>query len=208
MSGMACLIAGAGAGLSIAIPFGPTSMMCVERTLCEGIRTGIAAGVGVATVHFAYSSIALLGGLALMSQPGADSLLSFGAGLLLLYFASRLWRRDLVFVAQGRTPSSFGRTYCGAICFGFLNPVTPVLCAASLTAFASQIAVPGGLLPIGVFVGSLAWWSLLALAVSMLRQRLNNEVLSLANRGAGILLIILGLSMLAKSLEGLSQIIA
>ncbi|MNV54117.1 LysE type translocator [compost metagenome] len=125
-----------------------------------------------------------------------------------MYFASRLWRRDLVFVAQGRTPSSFGRTYCGAICFGFLNPVTPVLCAASLTAFASQIAVPGGLLPIGVFVGSLAWWSLLALAVSMLRQRLNNEVLSLANRGAGILLIILGLSMLAKSLEGLSQIIA
>ncbi|TNM63537.1 LysE family translocator [Aliirhizobium smilacinae] len=202
MSEMACLLAGAGAGLSIAIPFGPTSMMCVERTLADGMRAGMAAGLGVATVHLSYSTIALVGGMTLMSQPETANLLTFAAGLLLLYFAARLWRRDVVFV-QGGSALSFRRAYCGAICLGFLNPVTPALCAASLTAFASQIAAPGGLLPLGVFAGSLTWWLVLAVGVSLLRQRLNIETLTLANRGAGILLVLLGISMLAKSFEGL-----
>lgn len=206
MSGMACLLAGAGAGLSIAIPFGPTSMMCVERTLTDGKRAGLAAGLGIATVHLVYSTIALLGGMALTSQPGTESLLSFAAGLLLLYFAARLWRRNLVVVTHGGVPSSFGRVYCSAICFSFLNPVTPALCAASLAAFASQIATPGGLFPIGVFAGSFAWWSLLALGVSVIRQRLSAEILGIANRGAGVFLVVLGLSMLAKSFEALSSI--
>jgi arginine exporter protein ArgO len=188
MSGLVCLLAGAGAGLSIAVPFGPTSMM------------------GVATVHLAYSSIALLGGMALMNQSGGEHILTFAAGLLLLYFAARMWRRDLVVVAQDGVTPSIGRAYCGAICFGFLNPVTPALCAASLTAFSSQIAAPGGLLPVGVFAGSLAWWLILAFGVSLLRRRLKLEMLALANRGAGILLIILGLSMLAKSFEGVMHL--
>lgn len=202
MSEMACLLAGAGAGLSIAIPFGPTSMMCVERTLADGMRAGMAAGLGVATVHLSYSTIALVGGMTLMSQPETANLLTFAAGLLLLYFAARLWRRDVVFV-QGDGALSFRRAYCGAICLGFLNPVTPALCAASLTAFASQIAAPGGLLPLGVFAGSLIWWLMLAVCVSLLRRRLNVGTLTLANRGAGILLVLLGISMLAKSFEGL-----
>lgn len=206
MSGMACLAAGIGAGLSIAMPFGPTSMMCVERTLADGVRAGVATGLGVATVHLAYSAVALLGGMTLMSTPENASLLAFAAGLLLLYFAARLWRRELVVATPNGIPPSFARTYCAAICFGFLNPVTPALCAAALTAFASQIAAPGGLLLVGVFAGSLAWWSTLSLGISRLRQRLNLATLGLANRATGILLAILGLSMLLKSFEGLTHI--
>lgn len=206
MSEMACLLAGAGAGLSIAIPFGPTSMMCVERTLSDGMRAGIAAGFGVATVHLGYSTIALIGGMALMNQPETATLLTFSTGLLLLYFAARLWRREVVFAQQGGNTLSFRRAYCGALCLGFLNPVTPAICAASLTAFASQIAAPGGLLPVGVFAGSLAWWLMLAVGVSMLRPRLNVGTLALANRGAGMLLVLMGVSMLAKSSEGLIQL--
>jgi threonine/homoserine/homoserine lactone efflux protein len=206
MSGMACFLAGAGAGLSIAVPFGPTSMMCVERTLADGARAGMATGLGVATVHLTYSTLALLGGMSLNS-PESASLMTFAAGLLLLYFAARLWRRELLVATPGGVPPSVARAYCGGICFGFLNPVTPVLCAAALTAFASQIAAPGGLLPIGVFAGSFAWWFTLSIGVSVLRQRLNLRTLALANRGAGILLAILGLSMLVKSFEGLSIVV-
>lgn len=208
MSGMACLLAGIGAGLSIAMPFGPTSMMCVERTLADGMRAGMATGLGVATVHLSYSTLALLGGMTLMNKPEHASLLTFAAGLLLLYFAARLWRRELVVATPNGVPASFARAYCGAVCFAFINPVTPALCAASLTAFASQIAAPGGLLPIGVFAGSFAWWLTLSIGISRLRQRLNLGTLALANRGAGILLAILGLSMLATSFAGLAQIVS
>jgi threonine/homoserine/homoserine lactone efflux protein len=206
MSGMTCLLAGAGAGLSIAIPFGPASMMCVERTLADGMRAGMATGLGIATVHLTYSTVALVGGMTLMSNPENANLMTFAAGLVLLYFAARLWRRELAAATPGGAPPSFARAYCGAICFGFLNPLTPVLCAATLTAVASHIAAPGGLLPVGVFAGSLAWWFTLSIGISLVRQRLNLATLALANRSAGILLAILGLSMLAKSLDGLRLI--
>ncbi|WP_082499475.1 LysE family transporter [Rhizobium sp. Leaf391] len=206
MSEIACLLAGAGAGLSIAAPFGPTSMMCVERTLADGMRAGIASGLGVATVHLTYSTLAFVGGMQIMSRPENASFLAFAAGLLLLYFAARLWRRQLVAIAPSGIQPSFSRAYCSAIGFGFLNPVTPALCAAALAAFSSQIAAPGGLLPIGVFLGSFAWWLLLSIGLSRLRPRLNLGALTLANRGAAILLAIFGLSMLLKSFAGLSQV--
>jgi threonine/homoserine/homoserine lactone efflux protein len=182
--------------------------MCVERTLANGMRAGMATGLGIATVHFTYTTLALLGGMTLMSRPENANLLTFAAGLLLLYFAARLWRRELVAATPGSVPPGFARAYCGAICFGFLNPVTPALCAASLVAFASQIAAPGGLLPVGVFAGSFAWWLALSIGISLVRQRLNLGTLAIANRGAGVLLAVLGLSMLLKSFEGLSHIVS
>ena len=204
MSEMACFLAGAGAGFSIAAPFGPTSMMCVERTLTDGMRSGIVAGLGVATVHLTYSTLALLGGMKLLSRPESASLLTFAAGLVLLYFASRLWRREPVMGSALNIPQGVGRAYCGAICFGFLNPITPALCVATLTAFSSQIASPGGLLPVGVFLGSFTWWVILCIVISQLRLRLNFGALVLANRAAALLLAAFGVSMLIRSFAGLS----
>lgn len=204
MSEMACFLAGAGAGFSIAAPFGPTSMMCVERTLTDGMRAGIVTGLGVATVHLTYSTLALLGGMKILSRPENASLLAFAAGLVLLYFAARLWRREPVMGSTLNIPQSFGRAYCGAICFGFLNPVTPALCVATLTAFSSQITSPGGLLPVGVFLGSFTWWVILSIGMSRLKRRLNIGMLVLANRGAAVLLAVFGVSMLFKSFAGLT----
>lgn len=206
MSELACLLAGAGAGLSIAAPFGPTSMMCVERTLADGVRSGIATGLGIATVHLTYSTLAFVGGMQIMSQSENADILSFATGLLLLYFAARLWRRELVAVAPVGNQPSFSRAYCSAIGFAFLNPVTPPLCAAALTAFSSQIASPGGLLPVGVFIGSFTWWLVLSISMSQLRYRLNLGALALANRGAAVCLAIFGISILFKSFAGLSQV--
>ena len=206
MSELACLLAGAGAGLSIAAPFGPTSMMCVERTLANGVRAGVATGLGVATVHLTYSTLAFVGGIQIMSRSENANILSFATGLLLLYFSARLWRRELVAVTPVGLRPSFSRSYCSAIGFGFLNPVTPALCAAALTAFSSHIASPGGLLPVGVFFGSFSWWLVLSISMARLRCKLNLEVLALANRGAAVFLAIFGISMLLKSFGGMSQI--
>jgi len=200
MSEFTSLLAGVAAGLSIAAPFGPTSMMCIERTLTDGVRAGISTGFGVATVHLTYCSAALVGGMSLLNRPEALCLLSFGAGALLLYFAARLWRRELAPVTAGRLPSNFRRDYCGAICFGFLNPVTPALCAAAMTAISGGVASSSGILPLGVFMGSFAWWVIVSLGFSKLRLKLTLGNLTLANRAAAVLLAVLALSMLAKGL--------
>ncbi|KQT79632.1 hypothetical protein ASG51_02970 [Methylobacterium sp. Leaf465] len=52
------LPAGASRGLSIAAPIGPTSLLCIRRTLAGALPTGLATGLGVATVHLTDGTLA------------------------------------------------------------------------------------------------------------------------------------------------------
>lgn len=209
MSGIAAsLIAGAGAGLSIAVPFGPTSLLCIERTLADGMRAGIVTGLGVATVHLTYSTIAMLGGLALVGSDETGTFLMIFSGVVLLFFAYRLWMRQLQAAVRQDLPPSVARLYCGAVGFGFLNPVTPALCAAAVTAFAGSLSMPGTILVLGVFAGSLAWWFVLSTAVSLLRRRLHLRHLHLANRAAGVFLACLAVTLLVRGLNMLSRLVS
>lgn len=130
--GLDALLIGAGVGLSIAAPIGPTSMMCIERTLAAGITRGVATGFGVATVHLAYGAVAVLGGVSLAQEWLRMALLPALSGLVLLWFAIRVLRRSMVLGGTGTTVPSLMSSYCGAVGFGFLNPVTPVLFAAAV----------------------------------------------------------------------------
>src|SRR5215208_6375888 len=55
------LLAGLLVGFSIAVPIGPMSLLCIQRTLASGAGIGISAGLGAATVNIAYGAVILLG---------------------------------------------------------------------------------------------------------------------------------------------------
>lgn len=200
----ASLIAGVGAGLSIAVPFGPTSLYLIERTLSDGVRTGIATGFGVATVHVLYSMAAVAFGVASVADAGFAALLTLISGLVLAYFAVRVWNME--FQGRGERPSPLGlaRTYLGAIGFGFLNPLTPVLCGSAVIAASSSLGASVGLLIPGIFAGSVGWWIALSVTVSLFRQRLDLRWLTLANRIAGLFLAVVALAMVFRSVNGLA----
>ncbi len=196
----AAVMAGAAAGLSIAIPFGPTSFYLIERTLADGVRTGMVTGLGVATVHVAYSAIALTFGLISYGGAHGTALMTVFSGLIMAFFAFRVWKRHLVSTGVRSRLPGLKRAYFDAVAFGLLNPVTPALCAAAVTAMAGA-ASPGSLVVLGVFVGSLMWWSGLSLAVSAMRQNISARILRHANRAAGILLAFLAMSMLFRGAQ-------
>lgn len=207
MSGIATsVLAGAGAGLSIAIPFGPTSLYLVERTLADGMRAGVATGLGVATVHLAYSTLVVAAGFGSFEDPKSAALLTFASGLVLAYFAWRIWSRDLHLASVVPKPASLARNYCDALGLGLLNPLTPALCAAALTAVAGGVSMTTELLVIGVFAGSMAWWFALTTAVSLLRRHLSLRHLALANRAAGLFIVIIAVSMLVRAFQVLGWI--
>jgi len=199
----AAVMAGAAAGLSIAMPLGPTSFYLIERTLADGARAGMATGLGVATVHVAYSSVALALGLVTYGGAHGAALMTVLSGLVLACFAFRVWKRQLLPTGVRSLQSGLKRAYLDAVTFGLLNPLTPALCAAAVTAVAGAVQ-PGGPVIVGVFVGSLIWWSGLALAVSAMRQTISPRVLRFANRAAGILLAFLAMSMLFRGAQGLA----
>lgn len=200
---VASLLAGAGVGLSIAAPIGPTSMLCIQRTLSAGLPTGLATGFGVATVHLSYGVLAVACGTAFAVAWSNTALLSLASGLVLLAFSVRVLRHVPVMGEAGEPRRTLASAYCGAVGFGFLNPLTPILFAATTPTLLEHIAAPVSALVIGMFLGSLGWWIALSAAVSLLRGRLTCRTLNMANKAAGLLLAILALGMLGKAADGL-----
>jgi threonine/homoserine/homoserine lactone efflux protein len=192
------MLAGAGVGLSIAAPIGPTSMLCIQRTLAAGLVTGLATGFGVATVHLTYGALAAGWGTAFAAAWADTALLSFASGLVLLAFAVRVLRRAPVLREGIEARGTLAAAYCGAVGIGFLNPLTPILFAAATPTLLGHASAPVPALVGGVFLGSLGWWVALTATVSLLRRRLTCRSLRIANRAAGLLLVALAVNMLAK----------
>jgi threonine/homoserine/homoserine lactone efflux protein len=193
------LIAGAAVGLSIAVPFGPASMLCVQRTLGDGFYTGLATGLGVATVHLTYGTLASLSASRLQITSQHAFVLPVVASLLLMFFSVRVLKSTVVLSNSAEDRTALRSAYCGAIGLGFLNPFTPVLFAAASPNLISKDPISTVVMVFGVFVGSFMWWSILSGGVSFFRTRLTARVLNLSNKIAGLVLGAMAVSMLART---------
>lgn len=199
----ASMLAGAGIGLTIAAPIGPTSMLCIQRTLATGLLAGLSTGFGVATVHLSYGILAAGWGTAFAAACSDAALLSLASGLVLLAFSVRVLRHVPVPGTGGEARRTFASAYCEAVGFGFLNPLTPILFAATMPSVLGHVATPVPALVVGIFLGSLGWWIALSTAVSLLRRRVTFRSLNLANKVAGLLIAVLALGMLGKGAASL-----
>jgi threonine/homoserine/homoserine lactone efflux protein len=195
-------LAGIAAGLFVAVPIGPMGVLCIQRTLTFGLAAGLATGLGAATVHLIFGSLAAVGLSATITawfSVGAQGLSLLSAGLL-FWFAIKMSRRTVVMGSPLQRREGWLRSYASALAFGLSNPVTVVLLAAclpSLTISDDPKAIPA--LISGVFLGSVAWWILLSTTVSLVRHRLSARALTLTNKASGLALAGLGVLMLASA---------
>lgn len=204
------VLAGAGLGLSIAAPIGPTSMLCVQRTLAGGLATGLATGFGVATVHLTYGTLMAQWGAAFAAATPHLAPLSLVSGTVLLAFAIRTLRSVPILRDASPPRRSLAATYGSAVGLALTNPITPVLFMAampaampvSLAATLGPSATPFPGLVAGVFLGSLGWWIALNTLVSVLRRHVASRLLDRMNKVAGLLLAAIAVSMLVRGFSG------
>ena len=206
MPNHAPLIAGALVGLSIAVPIGPMGLLCIQRTLASGMRTGLSSGLGAATVNVAYGAVILFGmGQLAPWMAGASRLLSALGGAFLLWSAFRtLRRRQTATTTAASAPLSPLNAYGSAVAFNATNPMSLVLIMALLTPVVGGSAPPVSdalMLLFGMFAAAASWWVCLTGGVAMLRSRLTPAMLSHVNRAAGMLLTIYGTLTLAHSVR-------
>ena len=190
------VLTGATIGLSIAAPMGASSILCIQQTLSRGLSTGFATGFGVATVHLIYSALAVVSGTLLLGAWFSAPPILLLSGMLLLAFSIRIYRRDLVIAEMSVGKRKLIASYCGAVGFGFLNPVTPVLFAAAVPGLATQGREALPAMIVGVFIGSACWWAFLAIGVSLLRQRVTAQRLKNVNKCAAIFMAYVAIGML------------
>lgn len=192
-------------GLAVAAPLGPIGALCVNRTLERGFRAGMAGGFGTALADAVYATVAAAGfaafaaGLALI-----DPWLRIGGGLFMLWLGWRSLRAVPPNRAADARRGGALATAAATFLLTLANPMT-ALTFAALFAGLGLAAAPSAapVVVVGVFLGSLLWWLVLAGGVSLARARLPAGFARWTAIGSGALLALFGLAAIGTALIGL-----
>jgi len=183
-------------GLSIAIPFGPVSMMCVEQSLSRGVLRGLASGAGAATSHGLYATLAVFGAhAAAASLTNVEGTIHLMSGAVFAFLGVRTILRSPGPEAGHGARSGGFTHYAGGLALALANPMTLL----PYMAFAGTMALSGernGTLPLtlvaGIATGTLSWYWTISGSAWLLRQRLPRGLLERLNLVSGAILIGMG----------------
>ena len=195
----AILFKGILVGFAIAIPVGPVGILCIKRTLSEGRAYGLASGLGAATADTFYGAIAGFG-VAFVSNfliSNQDWLRIIG-GLVLCFIGYRTF--CTIPITESETSNGqkgLISAYFSVFVVTIMNPMT-IFCFAAVFAAVGlgnieTNYVSGGLLVMGVFTGSAAWWLFLSSVVDRFRGKFEAGGLSWINRASGIAIMVFGM---------------
>ncbi len=114
-------------GFSIAAPVGPIGLLCVQRSLKRGFRSGLATGLGAASADTVYGFLGAIGftGIAL-SAPSLAVLLKVVGGAFLVWLAWSIARDALKpkQAAQVEASVAVTRDFLTALGLTLSNPMT------------------------------------------------------------------------------------
>lgn len=187
---------------------GPSFIMVAHTSLAVSRRDGLAAAVGMGVGGILFSTIGLLGLLAILAAvPLLHLALKLLGGAYLLYLGCRIYRgaqEPLVLEStplQSR-PTQASRSFALGLATQVSNPKTAVVYAS---VFASLLPgeVPSFVLvvlPLMIFVIETVWYSVVALALSSPSPRAR-YIASKAwlDRTAGAIMSLLGLKLIFET---------
>jgi putative LysE/RhtB family amino acid efflux pump len=172
------LTAGFLLGVGVAAGLGPISLLCVTSGIRNGFRPAMGVGLGAALVDGLYALAAGLGAAALIAGH-TRALFQIVGGLALLAIAVAIGRSRSAI--GGRAMTSFGGGLRVSFAATLANPSTIVYWAGVFAATVPGLALTrletAVVLPAGVAIGSLCWFTLLAAASATLRGRIGNRLL-------------------------------
>jgi threonine/homoserine/homoserine lactone efflux protein len=188
-------------GLAIAVPVGPVGVLCVIRSVMEGITEGFVSALGVATADAAGATAALLG-LSLISGFLASQQVWFrlAGGIFLCYLGFRTFLSQPPDHGPSRKGNGLVGYYLTTFLITFANPVTIPSFLAIFAAFglagASEKAGYATALISGVFTGSVSWWLVLNGGLFMFPGEFSATGYKWFSRIAGLLIIAFGFVVL------------
>lgn len=189
-------------GFLSSAPMGPVGMLCIQRTLNEGRKSGLMTGLGAVVGDMLIAFAAILAALGLGFSTTFihqhEGILKIIGSLVLIIFGYIVFRknpsRSLKKLAE--ESSSKWKVFISALFLTVSNIATLFLYVALFARFnviegASFAYDLVTILFIGV--GASLWWLLITYIVNKLRKIFNPRGLMIFNRIIGALLIILGI---------------
>ncbi len=188
-------------GLTLAVPVGPISLLCIQRSIADGRLHGIVSGIGVASADSFYAAVSFLGltfisGLIIAQQ----DLFRFLAGIVLIVIGIRVFMSVPTGAGARTGHETYLKDYLSMVAIGIANPLTLLFFILIVPGFGIVIHGNSLLSALefvgGLFLGSTAWWIFLCGSVGTVRARISDEKLGLVNRVSGLLISCFGAGML------------
>jgi threonine/homoserine/homoserine lactone efflux protein len=180
-------------------------VLCIRRTLADGWASGLVSGLGAASADAVYGSIAGFG-LAFISNflVSQQLWLRLVGGLFLCFLGVKTFlAKPAIEAASGREGGLLA-AYASTLFLTLTNPMT-IISFAAIFAGLGLAGVRGnygsaGILVLGVFMGSAAWWLLLSGTVGIFRARFKPALLRWVNRISGVIIVGFGILALVSIL--------
>jgi threonine/homoserine/homoserine lactone efflux protein len=187
------LLKGLAFGFLLAATVGPMWVLCLRRTLASGALAGLASGMGIATADGLYGAVAAFG---LTAVSGFLLAHAFWIGLagsaFLLYLGVKTLMAKPEIVEKEESPIRLSAAFLSTLGLTLTNPPTLLAFAAIFAGLGLASNTDYGaaaLIVAGVFIGSAAWWVILALAAGRHRNRLGPRLFRAINVISGLTIL-------------------
>jgi threonine/homoserine/homoserine lactone efflux protein len=192
-------------GFAIAAPVGPIGVLCIRRTLAQGLLAGLVSGLGAATADAFYGFVAAFG-LTFISSflIGQQVWIRLAGGLFLCYLGIKTFLAPVVDEAATSAGNGLAAAFSSTLFLTLTNPLT-ILSFAAVFAGLGVGATAGDYgaavaTVVGVFSGSALWWLALSFGVSLFRSRFTPRAMGWVNRISGVIILGFGIAALLSLL--------
>ena len=192
-------LAGLAAGFAIAMPVGAIAVLILREGMVRGIRTGLAAGAGCATVDLVYCALAVALGASLAEVIEAwlptlalvSGLVIIGIGVFQLVAARREQPTESAEIAPGSRLKVYGRF----VALTALNPATIVyfLALSAVVTTVTTSAAGPVVFVLATGLASLLWQSGLGVVGGLVGANVSDRAVRTLGLVAACAIIVLGI---------------
>jgi threonine/homoserine/homoserine lactone efflux protein len=184
-------IKGLAFGFILAATVGPMWMLCFRRTVASGALTGFVSGMGIAVADGFYGAVAAFGLTAVSGfLLGHGFWIGIVGSAFLVYLGVKaLLAKPQDLSADPPDRAGLARAFFSTLGLTLTNPPTILAFAAIFASLGLASSADYGAaawIVLGVFLGSAAWWVILALAAGKMRGRIGPGVARAVNLVSGV----------------------
>ena len=193
-------------GFCLALPVGAVALMCINKTLQFGFKSGLAVGLGASFADAFYALIAIyslttISNIFLQNQ----EIMRIIGGLCLIFISIRMiFSGPVVIETKEVSYSKWPQDIISGFVITLSNPLTYIGFIALLSYmhlvfrnFNSQLVLNFSL---GALVGSLIWWLILIEFARFLKNKVNSTFIKRSNIISGFVILGFGVLVILSTL--------
>lgn len=194
------IIRGLAIGILVSAPMGPIGVLCIQRTLNKGRRSGLATGLGASLSDLCYAILTGLGlSIVVDFIEAHQAPLQIVGSLVLTGFGLYLFRQNPARNIRKKLnqKSSFTQDFASSFLLTLSNPLILLLLIglfARLNFFLPEMKAGHYILGyVSIILGAFIWWFTITYIINKVRSHFNLRSLWLINRIISIVIIVMSL---------------